>query len=377
MINVANLSFPDAHTNSSNSDTATAKYVFRFRAQYPTFSETEEVSQLTQMSFAHRSTSHPYLFGYVFFLQRPDKSIERGFFQKSIVIITPVPYVHVFIKCAEVVGDFFFNHGSKILESACRNICSWPLPIIEGDVALPILGDVIRVYISPKSVPPSHSLISLAERMSLKKNMHSKNINRQPRKHRPPKHHPPTPPSSLKNKRSMMKNLNSLKDGTLGAQLVDRWSAHPHGGCFQEVNLYRYFRFMLGNLWFLWELALTGKPMLVIATTAEECSYGVLGIMSLISPMTYCGDFRPYFTIYDHDFKHFCDLHDHDMLPPLMLGVTNPFFLKVMPKYPHILVLSSSNSHLISANNNNNSSNNTQHETSASPSSSNSNSTRI
>ena len=101
---------------------------------------------------------------------------------------------------------------------------------------------------------------------------------------------------------------------------------------------------VLGNLWCLWELALTGQPLLVIGSSAEECSHAVLGIMSLISPITYHGDFRPYFTIYDDDFKHFCNLHDRDMLPPLILGVTNPFFLKVMPKFPHIMIISNENS---------------------------------
>lgn len=81
---------------------------------------------------------------------------------------------------------------------------------------------------------------------------------------------------------------------------------------------------------------------MVIGSSAEQCSHSVLGIMSLISPITYHGDFRPYFTVYDDDFKHFCNLHDRDMLPPLLLGVTNPFFLKVMPKFPHILILSNS-----------------------------------
>ena len=95
----------------------------------------------------------------------------------------------------------------------------------------------------------------------------------------------------------------------------------------------------MGNLWFLWEIALTGEALMIITPTAEECSQAVLGIMSLISPITYNGDFRPYFTIYDSDFKHFSDLHDRKMLSSLILGVTNPFFLKTLPNMPNVLII--------------------------------------
>lgn len=62
---------------------------------------------------------------------------------------------------------------------------------------------------------------------------------------------------------------------------------------------------------------------------------------SLISPLSYGGDFRPYFTIYDRDFKEIADLHDSskgNKLPPAILGVTNPIFLKVFKHWRNTLV---------------------------------------
>ena len=111
----------------------------------------------------------------------------------------------------------------------------------------------------------------------------------------------------------------------------------------------------MGNLWFLWEIALTGEALMIITPTAEECSQAVLGIMSLISPITYNGDFRPYFTIYDSDFKHFSDLHDRKMLSSLILGVTNPFFLKTLPNMPNVLIINNDSICNTNSNTNNNS----------------------
>jgi len=69
------------------------------------------------------------------------------------------------------------------------------------------------------------------------------------------------------------------------------------------------------------------------------CSQAVLGLMSLIDPLWYQGDFRPYFTVYDPDFKHYTQMHDHQRLPAVILGVTNPFFLKSFENCPNILLL--------------------------------------
>jgi hypothetical protein len=59
---------------------------------------------------------------------------------------------------------------------------------------------------------------------------------------------------------------------------------------------------------------------------------------SLISPLIYRGDYRPFFTIADADFRHFQQLHDHASLnTALIIGVTNPFFLKAFDNVAHIV----------------------------------------
>ncbi len=56
-------------------------------------------------------------------------------------------------------------------------------------------------------------------------------------------------------------------------------------------------------LWKIWELVITNEPFMVIADSPSFSSEAVLGFVSLISPLEFKGDFRPYFTIYDPEYK--------------------------------------------------------------------------
>lgn len=58
-------------------------------------------------------------------------------------------------------------------------------------------------------------------------------------------------------------------------------------------------------------------------------SEAVLGAVSLVSPLEYSGDHRPYFTIYDPDYRLYQEEHEKKVVGDVILGVTNPLFLKV------------------------------------------------
>ena len=102
-------------------------------------------------------------------------------------------------------------------------------------------------------------------------------------------------------------------------------------GCFQDINLYRIFK---GNklpyLWKLWELVLTNQPIMVVSDLPSECSETVLGLLSTICPLEYQTDYKPYFTIYDPEYREIQDLYDKKIAKCAIIGVTNPLFLKVI-----------------------------------------------
>lgn len=87
-------------------------------------------------------------------------------------------------------------------------------------------------------------------------------------------------------------------------------------------GLYHHFRDILKDLWLLWELMLLAEPIVVIAPDPSVCSEAVVSLVDIINPVSlcqllecvsrltemqipYCGDYRPYFTIQDSDFKSF------------------------------------------------------------------------
>ncbi|KAI7876339.1 DUF1630-domain-containing protein, partial [Lichtheimia hyalospora FSU 10163] len=220
-----------------------------------------------------------FLYGYVFFRQKKDPTIRRGYFQKSLVLLSQHPFVGLFSRLVALLGPVFFDNGQPMLEAACMNIANWS-SVEEGKVLdLPFLGNLLQVEISRPFNP------QLLETTSF--------------------------------------DMNRLQpDEQIMASL-------PIGG------LYHHFKDILQDLWLLWEIMLLAEPLVVMAPDPGVCSEAVVSLVNLINPIPYCGDYRPYFTIQDPDFKSFVTKNK----PPsnLILGVTNPFFNTAVEHWPHIV----------------------------------------
>ncbi|XP_049617477.1 protein DENND6B isoform X2 [Syngnathus scovelli] len=99
----------------------------------------------------------------------------------------------------------------------------------------------------------------------------------------------------------------------------------------------RCFQSVLIHLQMLWELALLGEPVVVMAPSPAVSSEMVLALVSSIAPLKFCCDFRPYFTVHDSEFREYTT---RTQAPPnVILGVTNPFFIKTFHGWPHVLRL--------------------------------------
>ncbi|KAH0938465.1 hypothetical protein HID58_005926 [Brassica napus] len=108
-------------------------------------------------------------------------------------------------------------------------------------------------------------------------------------------------------------------------------------GLFHDADLFGVYRGLLLQLWTLWELLLIGEPILIIAPTPPQCSEAVACLVSLVAPLFCSVDFRPYFTIHDPGFARLNSLREGDAFPPMVLGVTNLFFLKALRNMPHVV----------------------------------------
>ncbi|XP_068019803.1 protein DENND6A isoform X1 [Melanerpes formicivorus] len=276
--NICYLSFPDSNSGCLG-DT---QFCFRFRR-----SPGRKVSlccfldQLDRDLPVYLKKDPAYYYGYVYFRQVRDKSLKRGYFQKSLVLISKLPYVHLFHTMLKHIAPEYFEKSEAFLEAGiCSDVDRWPPPIPGKILHLPIMGIIMKLQIPTYRDKPGTT--------SVVQDMHQ-------------------------------------ADAQISMPLL---TVH-------EVNLFRCFCPVFFHIQMLWELVLLGEPLVVMAPSPSESSETVLALVSCISPLKYCSDFRPYFTIHDSEFKEYTT---RTQAPPsVILGVTNPFFAKTLQHWPHII----------------------------------------
>ncbi|XP_044082504.1 protein DENND6B isoform X5 [Neovison vison] len=271
------LSFPDSHSGCLG-DT---QFSFRIRQcsgqRSPWHAEDRHYNSGAPMSL-QREPAH--YFGYVYFRQVKDSSVQRGYFQKSLVLVSRLPFVRLFQALLSLIAPEYFSKPAPCLEAVCSEIDEWPAPVPGQTLNLPVMGVVLQVHIPSRVDKPEYS--------------------------------PPKPCSH---------------ENLLPAPVI-LTSVH-------ELDLFRCFQPVLTHVQTLWELMLLGEPLVVLAPSPAMSSELVLALISCLQPLKFCCDYRPYFTIHDSEFKEFTT---RTQAPPnVVLGVTNPFFIKTLQHWPHIL----------------------------------------
>lgn len=242
-----------------------------------------------------------YLFGYVYFRQVKDRSIRRGYFQKSVVLLTKLPFFNLFTEIMAILAPQFFDHGEPSIEAAGQNMDRWPSPKPGTTLNLPIVGIVFQVRIPSRLDRPGGSSPTGA--------------------------FTPTQPTVTRSVITAPTVLQTLHD----------------------IDLFGSFIPIISHIQLLWEIVLTAEPLVVMATSPQVCSTLVQALLSLISPLKFCADYRPFFTIHDSEFKEYTTKAQAP--PAVILGVTNPFFTKTLNHWPHIIRLNDSSAFLGSGTN--------------------------
>uniref|UniRef100_A0A8C2HJQ6 DENN/MADD domain containing 6B n=1 Tax=Cyprinus carpio TaxID=7962 RepID=A0A8C2HJQ6_CYPCA len=209
---------------------------------------------------------HAHFHGYVYFRQVKDASVKRGYFQKSLVVVSRLPFGNLFHSLLQVIAPEYFEKHEPCLETVCNEIDQWPAPVPGQTLNLPVMGVVMQIERALNLLPAPTVLPSV-----------------------------------------------------------------------HELDLFKCFQSVLIHMQMLWELMLLGEPVVVMAPSPTVSSETVLALVSAIAPLRYCGDYRPYFTIHDSEFKEYTT---RTQAPPnVILGVTNPFFIKTFHCWPHIIRL--------------------------------------
>ncbi|KAF6738419.1 Protein DENND6B [Oryzias melastigma] len=271
------LSFPDSYSGC-HGDT---QFTFRFR-QSVGRRASSAIDIYNRDAPASLQVEAAHFFGYAYFRQVKDTSVKRGYFQKSLVLVSRLPYSILFHSILQVLAPEFFEKLQPCLETVCNEIDQWPAPTPGVTLNLPVMGMIFQVRIPAKADKLGGS---------------------------------PVRQSAAENLMPVPTLLPSV----------------------HELDFFRCFQSVLIHLQMLWELSLLGEPLIVMAPSPTVSSEIVLALTRSISPLKFCCDFRPYFTIHDSEFKEYTT---KTQAPPnVVLGVTNPFFIKTFQNWPHIVRL--------------------------------------
>ncbi|KAM5148302.1 protein DENND6A [Mantella aurantiaca] len=271
------LSFPDSNSGCLG-DT---QFCFRFRQSAGRKSSLHCVlDQMDRDSPVFLKKDPSCFYGYVYFRQVRDKTLKRGYFQKSLVLISKLPFINFFHTVVKQIAPEYFERSDPCLEAACSDLDRWPSPVPGKTLHLPIMGLVIKVRIPTRHDKPGTTQIV---------------------------------------------EMTQQTDAQISVSLPT----------IHEVDLFRCFSPVFFHIQLLWELVLLGEPLVVMAPSPAQSSETVLALVGCISPLKYCSDFRPYFTIHDAEFKEYTT---RTQAPPsVIFGVTNPFFAKTLQHWPHII----------------------------------------
>ncbi|KAI9634049.1 uncharacterized protein MKK02DRAFT_17619 [Dioszegia hungarica] len=141
---------PDRHGDSASFSSLTSSSTLSASQSTPALMSDGERS-LEYRKWDERGRE--WLYGFVWFEQRKDRGIARGYMQKSLVILTHLPFPSLFFATLNHLAPVFFEHGYSALEAGCHSIANWPDPQMGMTLELPILSDLITVKLPDEEMP--------------------------------------------------------------------------------------------------------------------------------------------------------------------------------------------------------------------------------
>lgn len=177
--------------------------------------------------------------------------------------------MNLFYEIISIIAPRYFDEGEDVFVQACKDFDKFPQLITGQLLRLKILDVSINTVINCKNEAngsPTNDL-SLTSIQNKFQEQNDKQENSE--NHRPPTLTTRTIPSVL------------------------------------SMNVYSSLLPVISHVQLIWELVITCEPIIVMASTPDVCSDVVQSLVSIISPLKYSSDFRPFFTIHDSEFKEY------------------------------------------------------------------------
>ncbi|KHN72432.1 Protein DENND6B [Toxocara canis] len=300
-MNICYLAFPDSNSGCSR-DT---NFHFRIR-------RSSSCLNAAQIAYTERvpvaaEIDPVFFYGFVHFRQQRDATLPRGYFQKSLVLITLLPLFNLFAYVVDSVANGFFESGEPAIEAACHHIDQWPSPVPGETLFLPLIGTVIQCRI------PCRTDIPLTQTPAFL------NVKDTPVAMSTVPEHPgqagwAAQGIELRDDEMEAKGSVLLCFTNAIVELLELIKTIPKSFLSStpesryDIPKFAIFRSM--------------GPIVVIAPSPSVCSSLVQSLISLIWPLR----------------------------PNVILGVTNPFFTKTLQHWPHIVrVGDASSRHVVNA----------------------------
>ncbi|UJR21064.1 hypothetical protein I4U23_024164 [Adineta vaga] len=333
-LNLSYLAFPD--TNS----TSLGDFQYHFRLNHESSNLTTYYQLYNSTVPAALQVDNNILFGYANFRQIHDKSIKRGFFQKSFVILSKLPFISLFLTIVQQLARNFFENGLASLEACCHLMDhQWPELEPGKTLLLPLLDTVLQVRIpthgdKPFSPSDINQFRSIADGTQTVNTNHNQNSTNQSLKF-------PIDDDIEFDLSSKNDVESELANNSTMVESIPKYEQQlpcliPY---LYDVNTYRSLSCVLTHIQLLWELILLNEPIAILGSFPTKCSQTVQALVHIIWPLRYASDYYPFFTIHNSEFHQitFNSSAKPSQPPKIIIGVTNPFFAKLLHQWPHII----------------------------------------
>jgi hypothetical protein len=245
--NLAFLAFPDS--NSHTSGKASTQFHFNLRTKRQ-LSQQERHFNCECKQDLRADVSHYW--GYVFFRQVKDTSLKRGYFQKSFVLLSRLPFHSFFYELVNRWAPIYFQNGISALEQGYDQILSWPKLAANSSFHLPILGSVFQLFIPAANTNRIQADASTSSTAS------------------------PSMPEDVTNNNNASTNLIPISI-----------TSPPN-----ELDIFGPIHTIIHHIQLMWELVLLGEPIVIIAPSPTDSSLMVQALVNLIAPFEYFPEVR-------------------------------------------------------------------------------------
>lgn len=304
-MNICYLAFPDSNSGCMGN----TKFHICLRLSPDTTNTTDTLS--TQhlkfnrdcMPVLKADTAHYW--GFVYFRQVKDSTSKRGYFQKSFVILTRLPFINFFYELAALIAPIYFDNGLPCLEAACDNIGQWPRLAAGKPLTLQLLGNVYQICIpsnsnrsssisesSPSPSPPPTTSTKMQTKSSTSSDTRNNNSNSDTddnSSNESDSHETPEPPDNERDEDNNHKAPavpavppppTTTRTTTGYLNIIQQQRLHPNVlSSVHEIDIFNSLYSVMSHIHLLWELILTSEPIVVMAASPTDCSHMVQSLV--------------------------------------------------------------------------------------------------